>query len=319
MTLPETQLEALGLDDAGPAVVAIGGGAGLAQSLRAIQCFAGDITAIVSVADDGGSSGRLAPALGIPPPGDIRKAMLAMAGGPSLWGELMAHRFERGDVAGHSLGNLILAALTDIIGDFQTALRTAERLLECNGRTIPVSVDALQLSATVDGAHVDGQVRIAQGHGRITELRVQEGARANPAALSAIHEADVVVLCTGSLFTSVICNLVVPGVAQAITESDAAIVSVLNLVTEDGETLGMDGYAHTLALHEVGGMERAGTIICHAGPLEIPSGLDRVEMTEDDAHDLGWDLVAWDVADPHEDRPMHDALRLGKVMAGLWR
>lgn len=319
MTLPETQLEALGLDDAGPAVVAIGGGAGLAQSLRAIQCFAGDIAAIVSVADDGGSSGRLAPALGIPPPGDLRKAMLALAGGPSLWGELMAHRFDRGDVEGHSLGNLILAALTEIIGDFETAVRTAEGLLACNGRTIPVATEALHLSAVVDGRQVHGQVAIAQGRGTITALSVQDGTKANPAALAAIHEADVIVLCTGSLYTSVVCNLVVPGVADAITNSDGAIVSVLNLVTEDGETLGLDGYAHTLALHEIGGIERAGTIVAHSGHVEVPPGLERVEMSEDDAHDLGWDLVAVDIVDPHESRPMHDPLRLGEAMAGLWR
>lgn len=319
MTLPETQLEPLGLDDAGPSVVAIGGGSGLAQSLRAIQCFAGDIAAIVSVADDGGSSGRLAPALGIPPPGDIRKAILSLAGGPSLWGELMAHRFDKGDVAGHSLGNLMLAALTDIIGDFQTALRTAERLLSCNGRVVPVATEALHLEAVVDGRRVEGQVAIGQGQGRISELTVQAGVKANPEALTAIHEADVVVLCAGSLYTSVVCNLVVPGLAEAITDADAAIVSILNLVTERGETLGMDGYGHIQALHEVGGLERAGTIVSHRGDLAVPEGLDRVEISEDDAHDLGWDLVEWEIADHHAERPMHDALRLGRVMAGLWR
>lgn len=319
MTLPETQLEALGLDDSGPSVVAIGGGSGLAQSLRAIQCFAGDIAAIVSVADDGGSSGRLAPAMQIPPPGDLRKAMLALAGGPSLWGELMAHRFDRGDVAGHSLGNLMLAALTEIIGDFPTALRTVERLLSCNGRVVPVATEALHLEAIVDGQAIKGQVAIGTGRGNLTELRVQAGAKANPEAITAIHEADVVVLCAGSLFTSVVCNLVVPGVAEAVTESDAAIVAILNLVTEHGETLGLDGYGHVLALHEVGGIERAGTIVAHRGDLVVPEGLEQVTITEEEAHDLGWDLVEWEIADHHEERPMHEPLRLGRVMAGLWR
>ena len=233
MTLPETQLESLGLDDAGPAVVAIGGGSGLAQSLRAIQCFAGDIAAIVSVADDGGSSGRLAPALDIPPPGDLRKAILALAGEPSLWGELMAHRFTKSDVSGHSLGNLILAGLTEIIGDFETALRTAERLLAATGRTIPVATEALQLSAVVDGRSVSGQVAIASQTGHITELSVQDAAKANPAAVAAIREADMVVLCAGSLFTSVICNLIVPGIVEAINDTETPLVAVLNLVTED--------------------------------------------------------------------------------------
>lgn len=319
MTLPETQLEALGLDDRGPSVVAIGGGSGLAQSLHALQCFAGDITAIVSVADDGGSSGRLAPALEIPPPGDLRKAMLALAGGPSLWGELMAHRFDRGDVAGHSLGNLMLAGLTEIIGDFTTALRTAERLLSCNGRVVPVATEALHLEALVDGLPVKGQVAIGQGMGTVSELKVQAGAKANPEALTAIHEADVVVLCAGSLYTSVVCNLIVPGVAEAITESDASIVAILNLVTEHGETLGLDGYGHINALHVVGGLERAGTIVSHRGSLVVPHDLERVEISEDEAHDLGWDLVEWEIADHHAERPMHDALRLGRVMAGLWR
>lgn len=319
MILPETELEALGLDDSGPSVVAIGGGTGLAQSLRAIQGFAGDITAIVSVADDGGSSGRLTEALDIPPPGDLRKAMLALAGGPSLWGELMAHRFDRGDVAGHSLGNLMLAALTDIIGDFQTALRTAERLLACNGRVVPVATGALDLEAVVDGSLVRGQVAIGARQGNLTELRVQPGVKANPEAVAAIHEAEVIVLCAGSLYTSVVCNLIVPGVADAVTECDAAIVSILNLVTEEGETLGLDGYGHLLAFHEVGGLERAGTVVSHRGELAVPAGLERVAITEDEANDLGWDLVEWEVADQHAERPIHDALRLGRVMGGLWR
>ncbi|MEX1279849.1 MAG: 2-phospho-L-lactate transferase CofD family protein, partial [Acidimicrobiia bacterium] len=140
MTTPDTQLfpALLGLEEDGPSVVAIGGGAGLAQVLVAAQTYAGEITGIVSVADDGGSSGRLLDGLDIPPPGDVRKALLSLAD-PSLLSELFAYRFEASDVSGHSLGNLLLAALADLTGDFTHALDVAADLLGAHGRVLPAA------------------------------------------------------------------------------------------------------------------------------------------------------------------------------------
>jgi hypothetical protein len=193
--LLEPLLQELDLDYEGLHVVAIGGGHGLAQGLMAIQDYADVITAVVTVADDGGSSGRLSPALGIPPPGDIRRALLALSPGDSVWRDLVSHRFEAGDVAGHSLGNLIIAALTHHLGAFDDAIATVAKYLDASGEVIPVASSALGLEAVIDGATVRGQVAVQTTPGTITELRVTPGdVEASPAAIRAIEAADQIVL-----------------------------------------------------------------------------------------------------------------------------
>jgi uncharacterized cofD-like protein len=312
--LLEPLLAELDLDVEGRRVTAIGGGHGLAVALRSILDYADIITAIVGVADDGGSSGRLAPALAIPPMGDIRRALLALSPDPSLWRRLMEYRFgEAGsDIGGHSLGNLLIAALTEMSGSFEDALNTAGRLLGARGAVVPAAIEPLTLEADVDGATVRGQVAIATGRGTITALRVlPESARATRSASSAIAAADEIVLGPGSLFTSVIAGLRVPGIAEAINAASGMLVYVCNLTSQDGETLGLDGTAHVRALSTVGGIRPPDVVVAHDGPLRVPLGLQRIGVPQ------AAGIVTGDLADPAAEWPAHDPARLGAILRRL--
>lgn len=320
MSWLETELAAVGLDVEmdGPSVVAIGGGHGLAQCLRAAIGYAGSITAIVTVADDGGSSGRLAPALEIPPPGDIRQCLLALAPEESRIHQLFDHRFESGDVAGHSLGNLILAALTELEGDFVGALRVAGSMLEAMGTVIPASTRRLGLEAVVDGVKITGQVAIARSRGTVEALSVTPVDVDVPdAALDAIAAADQIVLGPGSLYTSVMAAMVVPGITEAINRSDATLVYVANLITQDGETLGMDVADHLEALLTLTGVRPPSAIVANAAPIEVAPPLEALRIDREAVETYGVDVVAADLRDPLSDWPRHDPIRLGEVLAGL--
>lgn len=313
----ETALEALLLDPEGPAVVAVGGGHGQAAALEAIQTYAGKVSALVSVADDGGSSGRLTP-LGIPPPGDVRRCLLALTPEPSLWSELFAHRFEGADVSEHSLGNLILAALTDLYGDFSSAVETAGRMLGAVGDVIPVADQPITLRAVVDGRTVRGQVAIALSRGHITDLTIEPSdTAATRRALEAVAGADQIVLGPGSLYTSVISALKVQMLATAVMASKAHRVFVMNLVTQDGETMGMRGEDHLDALATHLGIHGPGTVVAHRGSLAVPHGLKPVTTDLAAAAERGWDLVDDDVADESAEWPRHDPLKLGRVLESL--
>jgi uncharacterized cofD-like protein len=299
-------------------VVAIGGGAGLAQTLRAVQDYAGSVTAVVSVADDGGSSGRLIEGLDIPPPGDLRKALLALTPQPSLMGELLSHRFGAADVAGHSLGNLLLAALGELTDDFASALQVAGHLLQINGRVLPASKQRLLLLASIDGEVVNGQVKISQTAGTVETLKVGPGeAKAYEVAIDAIDEADQIVLSPGSLYTSLLATLVVPGIADAINKASGSLAWVLNLITQREETFAMDGAAHLAALQQIGGVNRGGTIVNHSTALTPPEGLEQVTISELDALQVGWVVESADLHDQESQWPQHDPFRLGKLLAKL--
>lgn len=314
---PETALEPLLLDPAGPAVVAIGGGHGQASALEAIQSYAGSISALVTVADDGGSSGRLTH-LGIPPPGDVRRCLLALTPEPSLWSELFAHRFGSGDISDHSLGNLILVALTDLFGDFSSAVDTAARMLGSLGEVIPVADQAVTLSATVDGVPVTGQAEITRSSGHISDMKIEPSdTMASRRALWAIAGADQIVIGPGSLYTSVISALMVQMVVPAISDSEAQRVFVLNLVTQEGETLGMSGTEHIEALAEHVGVQGPGVVVAHEGPIDVPPGHEVVKVSAEEAAAYGWDLVVADLNDEWSDWPQHDPLKLGRVLENI--
>lgn len=316
---PETEvaMEPLLLDPGGPVVVAIGGGHGQAAALEAIQTYASKISALVTVADDGGSSGRLT-SLGIPPPGDIRRCLLALTPDPSLWSELFAHRFQGGDVHEHSLGNLILAALTDLFGDFPSAIATAESMLGTLGRVIPVADHPVTLTATVDGKRVAGQVAVAQSKGHISDLSISPAdTAASRLALEAIAGADQIVIGPGSLYTSLISALMVQMLAPAVMTARAQRVFVLNLVTQDGETSGMSGADHLEALGALGGIEGPGVIVAHEGPLDVPADHDAITVDAASAARHGWRVVYADVVDREADWPAHDPLKLGRILEAL--
>jgi len=315
---PEALLAALEADLVGPNVVAIGGGSGLAKALGAITRYAGRIHAVVTVADDGGSSGRLAPDLDIPPPGDIRQCLVALTPDDSVWKRLFEYRFAGSDVDGHSLGNLIIAALADLEGSFEAALRQAESMLRSSGSVIPAAAERVQLQAVVDGRTIDGQVAISQSRGHIDELRaLPRRVTATPFAVEAILDAEQIVLGPGSLYTSVMAALLVPGIVEAINESNAKLVYVCNLITQDGETLGMDGADHLDALLALTGVRPPNAILANDAAIQIDPPLAVVAVEEDAIATYGVDVVAADLADESSPWPSHDPAKLGDHLARL--
>lgn len=225
-----------------PKVVVIGGGTGLSVMLRGLKEKPLDLTAIVTVADDGGSSGVLRQELHIPPPGDIRNVLMALANVEPLLSRLLRYRFPAGSgLAGHSLGNLMLAAMTDIAGDFVSGVRELSQVLAVRGRVLPAAAQGTVLKAIMeDGRIVVGESQIPKARGRIRRVMIEpEGVEPLPEAVEAIREADCIVIGPGSLYTSIMPNLLVKGLAEAIVASDALKLFICNVMTQPGET---DGY-----------------------------------------------------------------------------
>ncbi len=315
---PDPLLQALEAELVGPNVVAVGGGSGLAKALTAINRYAGQTTAVVSVADDGGSSGRLAPVFDIPPPGDIRQCLLALTPDESPWKRLFDYRFAGADVGGHSLGNLIIAALADMEGSFEAALLRVEAMLRASGSVIPVARQRLSLEAMVDGSAVVGQVAISKSRGHITELTADPGSvEASPRAVESILEAEQIVLGPGSLYTSVMAAMIVPGIVEAINQSKARLIYVCNLITQDGETLGMDAADHLDALLSLTGVRSPAAIVANDSAIDIEAPLAPVAVDEEAIATYGVDVVAANLVDPDSPWPNHDPARLGDVLARL--
>jgi len=236
----------------GPKVVMIGGGTGMPNLLVGMKEYTDNLSAIVTVADEGGSSGRLRKQFHMLPPGDIRNCLVAMADEEPLMGKLFQHRFTaRGDLKGHAFGNLFLTAMAEVTGDFSRAIAESSRVLAVRGRVIPVTLDLVQLGARLkDGRFVKGESRFATAGSPIDRLQlVPPHVRANPDALRALEQGDIIVFTPGSLYTSVIPNLLVPGVRQAINGSRGLRVYACNVMTEPGETDGFSAADHLETLH----------------------------------------------------------------------
>ncbi|MDQ3643264.1 MAG: YvcK family protein, partial [Actinomycetota bacterium] len=232
----------------GPRVVALGGGHGLAATLQATRLYGGDVTAIVSGADDGGSSGRLREAFGIPPPGDLRRCLVALGEPDCLWGQVFEHRFDVGELEGHPVGNLIIAGLATSTGDFIAALAEAGRLLGAAGRVVPATSTPVVLKAEAGGNPVEGQVAVA-GTRHISRVSIVPPDAEPPAeALDALSRAEQIVLGPGSLYTSVLAVVAVPALRAALADSSARKVYVCNLRHQVPETEGYDVAAHVEAL-----------------------------------------------------------------------
>jgi len=232
----------------GPRVVAVGGGHGLAATLLAARRYAGELTAIVSVADDGGSSGRLRRQLGIIPPGDLRKCLVALAEDGSALAAAFEQRFEDPEVIGHALGNLVIAGLMLSCGDPQRGLDEAARLLGAVGRVVPAALEPVVLKAVSEAGEIEGQTAVmGTAHIRRVFL-VPTDPPASPVALQALGDAQQVVIGPGSLFTSVLAAVAVPEVADAVRTSPGRRVYVANLRPEGTETAGLDVAGHVAAL-----------------------------------------------------------------------
>ncbi len=238
-----------------PKIVAIGGGTGLASVLRGLKSRDCELTAIVTVADDGGSSGRLRKEMGILPPGDVRNCLLALAEAEPDMTSLFNHRFEKGELSGHNFGNLFLAAMTEMTGDFQLAVRTMSRILAVTGTVLPATLCDVSLEAEMeDGSTVVGEYAIPLARKRIRRLHIRP---ADPPALDEavkqIDEADGIVIGPGSLYTSVIPNLLVPGIRAAIDRSSAPKMYICNVMTQLGETESYSALDHVLAIESHAG------------------------------------------------------------------
>jgi uncharacterized cofD-like protein len=291
-------------------VVGLGGGHGLAASLKAARLYADEIAAVVTVADDGGSSGRITRELGVPPPGDIRNCLAALSTKPQLV-ELFQHRFASGALTGHTIGNLIIAALTEQTGDFAEAVGRAGELLGVQGSVIPSTTELVTLFARVNGGEVKGQVAVARTKAPIQAVYLEPSEPvAHPAAIDAVMSADQILLGPGSLFTSLIATLLVPGIRTALQQTAGRRIFICNARQQKGETETLDAAAHVQALLAHAGAFCVDTVVVQSPVLAI----DGVDVETKALEFLGVEIVTADVA---TSEGAHDPTRLADVLKGL--
>ena len=304
----------------GPKVVAIGGGSGLPNLLRGLKHYTSNITALVTVADDGGSSGRLRSELGILPPGDIRNCLSALADSEAVMQELMDYRFStNGQLDGHSFGNMLIAALASIGGDFYKGVEAAGGLLAVRGRVVPSTfTDVTLVGSTVSGRQLIGESRIGTSEERLRSLSlIPPDAPGHPDAIKAIEEAHLIILGPGSLFTSIVPNLLVRDISKAIANSSALKMYICNVAVEPGATVGYSVMDHLNVVRYYTG-EAVKVVIAnsnvspsdgHDGPGLIPPKTTRDDDTI---------YVSADVID--EDRPTrHDPARLASAISEAYQ
>ena len=313
---------------AGPDIVAIGGGTGLSTLLRGLKHQTNRITAVVTVTDDGGSSGRLVDDKKILPPGDIRNCLVALADAEKSMTDLFQHRFEgaSGSLSGHSTGNLLIAAMVDISGDFDHAIREMSRVLAIQGRVIPTTLDTVKLRAEMkDGSVLVGESRIVNSRIGIAKIHL-EPADCKPVvdAITALREADVIAIGPGSIYTSVIPPLLVPGFADAIAESKAIKVYVCNVMTQLGESDNFTAADHVRAIEEnVGRRIFDYVLVNKAQPSELSLeryhevGQDVVVADTDRIKAMGYKPVAANLIS-ESDVVRHDPNRVGEAIARLF-
>ena len=301
----------------GPKVTVIGGGSGLPNFLKGLKLYTSNITAVVTVADDGGSSGRLRNELGILPPGDIRNCLVALADSEDVMQQLMDYRFKsQGQLDGHSFGNMLIAALAGIGGDFFQGVEIAGELLAIRGRVIPSTVSQVTLvGRTVSGKTLIGETQVGTSADRLRSLTlIPANPPAHPEAVRAIENADMVVVGPGSLFTSIVPNLLISNISTALANSPAFKIYVCNVAEEPAQTEGYNVLDHLNIVRHYGGQNSFDAVISNSnlpdGPT--PAGLKFIQS------DKPWDdkvlLVEADVIDEvHTAR--HDSVKLSNVIA----
>lgn len=306
-------------------VVVIGGGTGVSNMLRGIKLFNQDITAIVTMADDGGGSGFLRREMGILPPGDLRNCLVAMANSSGAMENLLQFRFQDGILKGQNFGNLLIAALTEIYQDFETAIEETAKVLNISGKVYPVTLDNVHLEGEFEnGDKCIGESKIPviaeRENLRIKKLRTfPEKAVIFPKAKAAIEQADIVILGPGSLYTSLISNLVVEGVAEALLKTKAKKYYVSNIMTEPGETGGYSIRDHVKAIRDHGGDIVDKVLINVNNPkvevLERYESEDYsyIEYTEEDRkyfEDLGIEVICGNFINDENNQIRHSAIRV---------
>ncbi|MGH7911140.1 MAG: gluconeogenesis factor YvcK family protein [Candidatus Dormibacteraceae bacterium] len=257
----------------GPRLVAIGGGTGMSTLLRGLKKYTSNLSAIVTVADDGGSSGRLREEYRILPPGDFRQCLVALADAEPLVKSLFNHRFSEGSLSGHSFGNLFIMAMADVTGSFENALRESGRVLAVRGTIIPSTLHDVMLVASVNGSEVAGESRIPLQNAPISRVYLQpDGITLNPEALLAIAGAELLVIGPGSLYTSILPNLLVPGMVEAIRASPALKVFVCNVASQHGETDGYNVSDYLRVLREHVGDGLFDFVLVNSNLSHLPTG-----------------------------------------------
>jgi uncharacterized cofD-like protein len=312
----------------GPKIVAIGGGTGLSTLLRGLKQYSANITAIVTVADDGGSSGRLRREIGVLPPGDIRNCLASLADEEKLLTELFQYRFRAGDgLIGHSFGNLFLTAMTEITGDLEKAIAASSQVLAVRGKVLPATLSDVRLWAQLsDGRLIEGESKITEARGQIHQIGcIPTAPPALPAAISAIEEADFIVIGPGSLYTSVIPNMLVPKIREALAKVNVPRIYVCNIMTQPGETENYTVSDHIRAIDRVCG-KRVFDAILVQRTSPSPQSLERyaqenchpVYLDREEVVNLGCRIVIANVMEEDEEKGYirHDSHRLSKI---LWR
>jgi len=311
----------------GPRAVAVGGGTGLASLLRGLKEYTVNITAVVTVADDGGSSGRLRQELGVLPPGDFRNCLAALADDEALLTQLFRYRFGQSAVDGHSFGNLFITAMSSITGDFERALEESSRVLAVRGRILPSTLENVTLCADLRGeAAALGGGRVVKGESQIPKAGLPiervflqpDRVRAYPGAVQAILAADLIVIGPGSLYTSVLPNLLVEDITKAIRASRAVKVYVCNVAIQSGETDGYDVAAHVAALEQHVGPGLFDYVLANdCFDIPLPSHLPREELVTLGPEAIpGYRLVAADLVDLTNPW-RHDSRKLAGVVMEL--
>jgi len=308
----------------GQKIVVIGGGTGLPSVLRGLKPFTGNLTAVVTVADDGGSSGRLRREMGVLPPGDLRNNIAALADDENLMTQLFQYRFSTGDLGGHAFGNLFITALAGVTGSLETALVEVERVLNIQGRVLPATLDDVTLGAEVllpgtgRGVHVRGESMITESGGKVERVDIEPpDAAAYSESVQAILDAEIVVIGPGSLYTSILPNLLVKGIAEALRATSAYKVYICNVATQPGETEGYSVAEHVLALEKHIGRGMFQGVLANNGypELDAVSINTRFVQPAPAHHDIlqRYDVRYTDLVD--ERRPWrHDPVKLANAI-----
>lgn len=266
-------IHAFRLRGRGPRIVAIGGGTGLSTLLRGLKTYTSNLSVIVTVADDGGSSGRLRDEYRILPPGDFRQCLIALADAEPLMKQLFDHRFKEGSLDGHSFGNLFIMAMADVTGNFEHALRESGKVLAVKGTIVPSTLQDVTLVASINGGTVEGESKIPKQHAPISHVFLKpDGAQVNPEAAQAILNAELVIVGPGSLYTSILPNLLVEGMVEAIKASPALKVYICNLASQSGETdgYGVDDYLRVIREHV--GSNLFDFVLVNSNTAHMPTG-----------------------------------------------
>ncbi|MFZ7943905.1 gluconeogenesis factor YvcK family protein [Neobacillus sp. 19] len=311
-----------------PRIVVIGGGTGLPVLLRGLKQYPVDITAIVTVADDGGSSGRLREDLHIPPPGDIRNVLASLSDVEPLVEEMFQHRFKTSnELSGHSLGNLILAAMTSITGNFVHAIQEMSKILNVRGKVLPAANQSVVLHAEMeDGTTVSGESKIPYSGKKIKRvyLTSKSTIRPLPESIHAIRQADLIIIGPGSLYTSILPNLLVPGLGDEVCRSHAKKVYICNLMTQAGETHGYAASDHVKAIYDHMSCAFMNTILVNNE--EIPQHIQlryNEELADPVLYDLpqlfqlGLEVVHADIAYQENGALRHDPKKVANILYNL--